>query len=930
MSEGDIGSRYPSDEDKGAKNIVDFVQHITRKLDEVDPDQVDRKIASAISTKQDTIADLSAIREGAAAGATAVQDADLASVAKSGSYADLTDKPDSPSDAEVTSRINAAVKKAKDDILDGVADEYDTLKELAAAIGDNKDLIDGLGEIANGHVAVDKAQSFTDAQKSQARSNIGAVSATDFATSSKAGLVKPNSTHGVYVNPNDGVITGSTVSADVYESRPTTFIVSKGTLENIKESLVKSVGDDAYAAKRTSASLVPYGTVIGANADLNSVEFLSVGNYYCTLDDTAKKLKNCPAQHAFMMRVYSPISLSDVGKEETDRYVYRVRELITHRGRIYRQAVNSSSVAGSFSYALWTKVVIDSDLSNVATSGSYNDLTNKPTIPTVDSSLSSASTNPVQNRVVKASLDTRIATDDIVHDFNSFAGRRFYSSFLHNVLYAADKRYTVTETGTATMSGLVELFNGNYDTRRSIPKGSVWTVTIETDKFNFDWGYPYGWIVVSFYYVNRPKSLSQVKLRLYQELEGHNVGWVELKNATAQSFASYSNGVVSFQNSGTYGIKKIEITIDNTDGIDGQGEAGSDDIRVTQIEYFCSRTGMHSMPVLSKHGGDTIYGTLTTTGAITAPSFNGKATQATQDASGNVITDTYLRKSDAKFIAITEDMCTVVKNATKGVAPYNASYGTTDITVDLPKALLKDGLVIIPVIVSSLVIASSYRNVRIRFGEDDAWHPVFGSTTILAGSTYWTATIYRCYVYRTNPRSEGAFHLLTDSNTTYSTYSLGIGYGTCSTAEATVAKAVTLASYALVKGGIVSVSFDNNVCANATMDINAKGAKPVYYRGAPITDGVVLAGDVATFIYDGTNYVFVTSDRASQKGETGDVGPRGYTFTPSVSADGVLSWTNNGGLENPAPVDIRGPKGDKGDKGDPADPVSDFGEWEES
>lgn len=42
----------------------------------------------------------------------------------------------------------------------------------------------------------------------------------------------------------------------------------------------------------------------------------------------------------------------------------------------------------------------------------------------------------------------------------------------------------------------------------------------------------------------------------------------------------------------------------------------------------------------------------------------------------------------------------------------------------------------------------------------------------------------------------------------------------------------------------------------------------------------------------------------------------GATFTPSVAADGTLSWTNNKGLENPAPVNIKGEKGDQGDKGD--------------
>lgn len=42
----------------------------------------------------------------------------------------------------------------------------------------------------------------------------------------------------------------------------------------------------------------------------------------------------------------------------------------------------------------------------------------------------------------------------------------------------------------------------------------------------------------------------------------------------------------------------------------------------------------------------------------------------------------------------------------------------------------------------------------------------------------------------------------------------------------------------------------------------------------------------------------------------GPNGANGATFTPSVSAAGVLSWTNNGGLTNPPPISIKGPKGD--------------------
>ncbi len=43
----------------------------------------------------------------------------------------------------------------------------------------------------------------------------------------------------------------------------------------------------------------------------------------------------------------------------------------------------------------------------------------------------------------------------------------------------------------------------------------------------------------------------------------------------------------------------------------------------------------------------------------------------------------------------------------------------------------------------------------------------------------------------------------------------------------------------------------------------------------------------------------------------------GTTYTPSVSADGVISWTNDGEKDNPDPVNIKGPKGDTGPQGAP-------------
>lgn len=58
-------------------------------------------------------------------------------------------------------------------------------------------------------------------------------------------------------------------------------------------------------------------------------------------------------------------------------------------------------------------------------------------------------------------------------------------------------------------------------------------------------------------------------------------------------------------------------------------------------------------------------------------------------------------------------------------------------------------------------------------------------------------------------------------------------------------------------------------------------------------------------------------DTPNLKGGTsgGGVGENGATFYPSVSTDGTLSWTNDKGLENPEPVNIKGEQGIQGPQG---------------
>ena len=102
------------------------------------------------------------------------------------------------------------------------------------------------------------------------------------------------------------------------------------------------------------------------------------------------------------------------------------------------------------------------------------------------------------------------------------------------------------------------------------------------------------------------------------------------------------------------------------------------------------------------------------------------------------------------------------------------------------------------------------------------------------------------------------FICLNQDNNTVSPESFGIGYATCSTAATTPAKVAAFSGYILRKNGIIAVKFTYAVPANSTLNINRKGAKNIFYRGAKITAGVINAGDIATFVYDGVQYQLIS------------------------------------------------------------------------
>ena len=77
-------------------------------------------------------------------------------------------------------------------------------------------------------------------------------------------------------------------------------------------------------------------------------------------------------------------------------------------------------------------------------------------------------------------------------------------------------------------------------------------------------------------------------------------------------------------------------------------------------------------------------------------------------------------------------------------------------------------------------------------------------------------------------------------------------------------------------------------------------------EGAPGQPGAKGNDGQTPYIKNGNWWIGSTDTGVRAKGADGQPGDKGATFIPAVSADGVISWTNDKGLDNPEPANIKG------------------------
>ena len=122
---------------------------------------------------------------------------------------------------------------------------------------------------------------------------------------------------------------------------------------------------DKKAIDREFFRMLPKGgTYIPANADLNSIKYIKVGNYYNSSNGETASMKNAPSGNAFIMYVLSPLSPA-YDDESTRKWVYRLRIFVEYTGNIFSQWVYSGDTAGSFTYNPWIKMTNSKDLGAV-------------------------------------------------------------------------------------------------------------------------------------------------------------------------------------------------------------------------------------------------------------------------------------------------------------------------------------------------------------------------------------------------------------------------------------------------------------------------------------------------------------------------------------------------------------------------------------
>lgn len=282
--------------------------------------------------------------------------------------------------------------------------------------------------------------------------------------------------------------------------------------------------------------------------------------------------------------------------------------------------------------------------------------------------VATASAAGLMSAADKGRLDKAIKSGDELMTTNpSTPGSTLYISKIDNALYAADKRFNVSgkmisDDGAETELSAVNLaapFAGDYEKQVRIQPGSTMVMRIRFDnQYNGQFpGYPYGYIIVSFYYGLGPKS---VTVRAYNAYEPQGTGW---KALDGEKMSSSSYRIAWRFRNKYYGIQEFEVTIE------GAASGSEGRTSLSQIEMHLDRPYSGRNPFLSKYAAEELYYPLT------APKFIGDL-QGTADAAKTA--DKATNSSSADSAAKADRLKTARKVSISGAVNGSATWDGSD------------------------------------------------------------------------------------------------------------------------------------------------------------------------------------------------------------------------------------------------------------
>jgi hypothetical protein len=229
--------------------------------------------------------------------------------------------------------------------------------------------------------------------------------------------------------------------------RPIDSAMSESSTNAIQNKVIST---KVNQLDRFTRALVPFGTAIAANKNLNTLEFMKVQKFYCSLNATVATLTNCPTNGtAFMMEVFSPLSTT-VDNEQSN-WCYRTRIITDLHGNMYVQEASSNGSA-VWSYGAWKRVAWKSEVDA------------KPNITMTSTDPGTGSTLAANNYVaVYGGSDASITTTDIVDGAvtnGKIAEGTIEASRLNNLsrfragewVKIGEARVTTNTSGTAFMT----------------------------------------------------------------------------------------------------------------------------------------------------------------------------------------------------------------------------------------------------------------------------------------------------------------------------------------------------------------------------------------------------------------------------------------------------------------------------------------------